>query len=242
MAERNLDLSTEEYETIASFLGYGNPSAGVWFIGIDEGLGQIDDKEARTNLKARAGFENTMDLRKAHLLLQRDRQTIDIELNPPPTRAWRWMARIMRAHEGNADWNDPKLAEEFVRQRLGRMNGTLNKSTFLTELSPIPARGASDKKWMLEFRHRVPDLDATLRIRKERLRELAESASLIFCYGNGSNRAPQFADLLGTEWQSLTSDISISRDSRRLLLPFFGFRKEKQLQAAVEELLIRGLL
>jgi hypothetical protein len=242
MVERNPDLSTEEYEAIASFLGYGNPSAGVWFIGIEEGLGQIDDIEARTNLKARASFEKIMDLHKAHLLLQRGGQTIDIELNPPPTRTWRWMAKIMRANEGNADWNDLKLAEEFVRTRLGRTSRNMNRSTFLTELSPIPARGTNDKNWMLEFKHSVPDLDALLRKRKERLRELAEGASLVFCYGNGSNRAPRFADLLGIEWQSLTSEISISRDSRRLLLPFFGFRQHKQLLAAVEELLIRGLL
>ena len=78
MAERNPDLSTDEYETIASFLGYGNPSAEVWFVGIEEGLGQVDSKEARTNLKARASFESTMDLRKAHLLLQRRGQTIDM--------------------------------------------------------------------------------------------------------------------------------------------------------------------
>jgi hypothetical protein len=144
----------------------------------------------------------------------------------------------MRAHEGITDWNDPKLAKEFVQTRLGRMN----ESTFLTELSPIPARGTKDKDWMLEFRRSVPDLGATLTKRKERLRELAANASLIVCYGNGSNRAPEFADLLCVEWQRLSSGVSISRDSRRMLLPFFGHWQQKHLLAAVQELLVRGLL
>ena len=34
-----LELSTSEVHSITGFLGYGNPSDSVWFMGIEEGLG-----------------------------------------------------------------------------------------------------------------------------------------------------------------------------------------------------------
>ena len=48
------------------------------------------------------------------------------------------MARIARALEGADDWADAADAADYVRRHLGRRDGT----TFLTELSPFPAREA----------------------------------------------------------------------------------------------------
>jgi hypothetical protein len=59
------DLSIEEVEGIVRFLGYGRPSAPVWFIGLEEGLGKMNSEDDRKNLKARASFETNGSRRLA---------------------------------------------------------------------------------------------------------------------------------------------------------------------------------
>jgi hypothetical protein len=72
------DLSPEEIGRIVNFLGYGSPSAPVWFMGIEEGLGNMNSQDISQNLKARATFESTMDLREAHIRLRERGRPIDI--------------------------------------------------------------------------------------------------------------------------------------------------------------------
>ena len=79
MAEANLDLSQDEIDKIVGFLGYGNPCAPVWFIGIEEGLGDANDADLSGNLHARGTFEEVMDLWRAHKLLREEGQPVDIE-------------------------------------------------------------------------------------------------------------------------------------------------------------------
>ena len=50
-----------------------------WFIGMEEGLGKMSSQDTVRNLKARASFEKTMDLREAHMRLQEGGRPIDIE-------------------------------------------------------------------------------------------------------------------------------------------------------------------
>ena len=94
------ELSAEEVGRIVNFLGYGRPSAPVWFMGIEEGLGNMNSQDISANLKARASFENTMDLREAHMRLRERGRPIDIENQPPSTQVWQWMAKIMLARQG----------------------------------------------------------------------------------------------------------------------------------------------
>lgn len=77
MAALRLDLPPEEIQRIVGFLGYGRISAPVWFIGVEEGLGGVSSEEAVKNLKARGGFESTMDLYEACLKLQEAGQPIE---------------------------------------------------------------------------------------------------------------------------------------------------------------------
>lgn len=142
MRESFPQMSAEELAKVINFLGYGSLSDSVWFIGIEEGLGEMGTGDANMNLKARGSFEETMDLYEAHRRLQRNENPIDIETKPPSTQVWRWIAKIMRARKGNSDWGDRNHAKEYVQYSLGRRGG----GTFLTELSPIPARRSKDKK------------------------------------------------------------------------------------------------
>jgi hypothetical protein len=236
VAEFHLDLSTEEIGVIVNFLGYGHLSAPVWFIGIEEGLGKMDSDDAIKNLKARGRFENPMDLLKAHLKLQEGGKPIDIETKPPSTQVWQWMAKIMRAYNGQKDWRNLTSAKEYIRFRLGRYDG----ETFLTELSPIPAGNASDKEWMKLFRKLDPELDGKIKQRKYELQRLLEenSPTLVICYG--SKRADEFARLLDVKWESVCPGICASSDARHLLLPFLG--NGQMSHAVVEQLLLRELL
>src|ERR1700679_419842 len=92
--------STEELDRIVGFLGYGNPHQSVWFIGFEEGLGDMTDQDTWWNLKARGQFKPLMDLYEAHLSMRQRGQPIDISREPPTTQVWRFAAKIMRAREG----------------------------------------------------------------------------------------------------------------------------------------------
>jgi hypothetical protein len=231
------DLSTEEVGGIVKFLGYGRPSAPVWFIGFEEGLGGMNLEEALENLKARAGFEKTMDLYEAHRLLKKGGEFIDFKKKLPSTPVWQLMAKIMRAHDGHKDWKDIKPAKEYIQSRLGRCDG----DTFLTELSPVPAGKATDKTWKALLSERDPDLDSKIKQRKEKLKKtLKENCpSLVICYGQ--RRADDFAELLEIEWHAASPKVCKSGNGKHLLLPFFRYDQMAG-HSVIEDLLHSGLL
>jgi len=193
----------------------------------------MSSQEVRDNLVARGHFRETMDLREAHLQLRSRGLYIDLEKSPPRTQVWRWMGKIMTAYFGSSDWEDPKIARDYVRFRLGRKGA----ETFLTELSPIPAFRSADRNWFNWFNKRVPDLKRRLKRREDELFARSRS-SLVLCYGLG--QADKFARFLRTDWQNVSPEIRRSPDSRYLLLPFFGNGHMRR--NVVHELLERGLL
>jgi hypothetical protein len=223
VAEIELRLSTDEISRIVGFLGYGRPSAPVWFIGIEEGLGLADSEEAVSNLKARTSFDPVMDLRQAHLRLREKGRVIDVEQKKSFTQVWEWMGKFMRAHHGNQDWKEIGPAREYVRRSLGRFDG----ETFLTELSPVPekrVKKSKTKTFMELFKECDPTLDSKIKRRMRALQQalLESDPPLVVCYGMGRGLPKKFAELLGVEWLIHPADICRSPDSRRLLLPFFG--------------------
>ena len=238
MTDINLSLSTGQVHRILGFLGYGNPSAPVWFIGIEEGLGEMTSEDTMANLIARSSFDETMDLREAHLRLCGQGKAIDIENKPPTTQVWKWMAKIMRARGEHEDWCSTELANEYIRFRLGRHDG----ETFLTELSPIPSKKGKDKTWSKWFVKQIPDFSSRIMCRRERLRQILDknNPTLIVCYGIGGNLPGQFADLLGVKWGSVCPRVSASEDRKRLLLPFFGVGQMRR--EVIQALLTHKLL
>lgn len=211
-------LSPEEIARIAGFLGYGEPADSIWFIGKEEGLGDMDEDDAMKNLRARATFDSIMDLYRAHLRLWEKGIPIDFERKIPRTQVWKFMAKIMRARDGHKTWNDKVEANDYIRSQLGRSGG----QTFMTELSPIPASSKTDEKWMQMFERLDPQLARKLEDREENLKRLLKQCSprLVICYG--LPKAKDFAKLLCIEWEPFNERILKSADSRCLLLPFFG--------------------
>jgi len=243
MGKLVLDLSPEEITGIVSFLGYGNPSARVWFIGLEEGFGESSDEEAHNNLKPRSRFESIMDLQEAHLHLNEKERPINIETKQTFTQVWLYMAKIMLAINDRNEWSNNttnrkmalEQAKDYVRFRLGRKD----MDTFLTELSPIPKRRSNDVDWLSAFRHRDDNLDRKIENRTTQLKLLlrANNPPLVICYGN---RATEFAELIDTNWHSITPKISRSANGNCLLLPFFGFGQMSH--AVIRTLLEKELL
>ena len=128
------DLARDAIANILGFIGYGNLAAPLWFIGLEEGLGGMDNADIATNLVARGRFDETMDLAQSHMTLVERGRPYDLSQRDRFTPVWLWMARFARAIEGAPDWQDLELAKKYVRNRLGRSDG----STFFTYGSPIP--------------------------------------------------------------------------------------------------------
>jgi hypothetical protein len=228
------DLSPQEATRIATFLGYGNPAAPVWFIGFEEGLGKMSDDEAMKNLKVRGGFDSVMDLREAHMQLLEEGKPIDIEIDPPSTQVWRFMAKIMLARAGCKDWHTSKAAKEYVKTKLGRKGG----DTFLTELSPIPKGKSSDTRWMAELVKCYPNLEAEMGDRREELKKQLLKTPQVICYGE--SRRMEFEALLQVKWRPVFLGARSAIGSNHLLLPFFG--QGHMSNCLIERLLDSGLL
>ena len=94
-------------------------------------------------------------------------------------------------------------ARMYIQYQLGRSND----NTFLTELSPIPAAKTTDQSFMSWFRENDTELEVKITRRRDELNRMLKEnpQSLVICYGygNGGDRAHEFAKFLGVEWQSV---------------------------------------
>ncbi|MGO9266421.1 MAG: hypothetical protein ACLQBA_16330 [Candidatus Binataceae bacterium] len=237
---RGPDLSRDELRRIVDFLGYGSEAADIWFVGLEEGLGQTDGGDALINLKARGKFYPVMDLVDAHLRLIERGEVIDIQRRNSFTQVWTWMAKIVRAREGANDWQDLEKAKDFVRYGLGRATG----NNFLTELSSIPSRRVNDKSWYKWFQGRIDDLDERLALRRKKLCQLLRTSqpSLVICYGSAGKNWNRFSELFDIDrWETMASGIqsAMCSKSRCLMLPFFG---QGHMKGEIIEALLRSRL
>jgi hypothetical protein len=128
------------------------------------------------------------------------------------------MSKMMLARKGKSESERQNLeaVRQYVRHNLGRSVG----ETFLTELSPIPSKKASDKMWIALFNELDPGLGTKIKERRKALKEiLGKETKLVICYGK---RPDDFADLFEIKWHEVAPDISTANDSRFLLLPSLG--------------------
>jgi len=216
-------LLPEEAGNVVAFIGYGDPNARLWFIGINEALTNMTKEDAEYNLKSRSRFLPIMDLKDAHTTLKERGKLMDIAQQQSFTQTWWWMARSALAfYEGNS-WVDTEKARKYIQNELGRFN--CKRKTFLTELFPIPSASVGDTTWDSFVRQQCPHFDTKLSDRSAELTKLIAAAkdrdTLLVCYGSGQSKRSQFANLLNVEWQpTVIADAYVS--GRCLLLPFFG--------------------
>ena len=228
-----MTLSTDQVKSLASFIGYGNPHAKLWFVGAEEGLGgAMTPEEVSVNLLARSEWNAVMDMHAAHQTLRERGQFIDISRpRRGSTTVWQFMSKIARAFEGACDFMDGDRATEYKRTRLGCNDG----NTFLTELLPFPSQQSARPTDLANFGNEK-DITGYLAERERKQLEILPSGATVVCYGFGKRK--QFANRFGIEWQECSLPVrSGSRPDHRvkffkaakaatqnkfILLPFFG--------------------
>jgi hypothetical protein len=222
-----LKLTADQEKSFLSFVGYGNLSAPIWFIGLEEGVDGQSNDDIQHNILARCEFGTTMDLDVAHRKLLSKGRSIEIEnrqsLSKIP-QPWWWMARIVGARTGSHRPCDRDSVERFVRAKLGRIASQKSwDGTFLTEMSPIPRRSLKDTRHKDLINQKNANVQRFIDLRAKTIRENAQRAELVVCYG--WTKRDEFKSLLGIfDWQRPLPDSKIekSADGRCLILPFLG--------------------
>src|SRR5690349_821498 len=129
-----MKLADQQVRSLCAHMGYGDPSAPLWFVGTEEGLGGATTQaENDRNLLARCSWAPVMDMHEAHLTLREKGCPIDIsQPRAGHIGVWQWIAKIARAFAGQCDFETVDGANLLIRspQGLGRSGG----ETFLTEL------------------------------------------------------------------------------------------------------------
>jgi hypothetical protein len=210
--------SSPDVSALLSFIGYGNPTARLRFMGVEEGLGgALVNGEAWENIWARCGWTSIMDMYWAHLTLREQGQPIEISRpRKGSTTCWRFMARIARAVDGHADYLDATKAVEYVRTQLGRTGG----GTFLTELSPVPARRSGRPDLPQIFVSSASNKELLAARHQQQLELLHRTVGITICFGWGMRDA--FASHLGVEWRPIAERLACSEDNLTFLMPYFG--------------------
>jgi len=127
-----MTLSTELVEShMNTFVGYGNPAARFWYIGMEEGgnseAGFVNKRLNAWHTRGRATFEDLMEYHRS----------IDLySFFDPPRKlqtTWKQLIRITLVAEGRPF--DTEAIREYQALRLGRRDG----ETALLELFSLPA-------------------------------------------------------------------------------------------------------
>ena len=140
---KNITFTDSEVEKLLSFIGYGDLSAPIWFLGMEEAGG------GEENLRYRLRFDSIEDLYLGHKKLGITKHHEDKRLIQP---TWRGMCVIMLALRG-IDVNREEI-RNYQSQHLGRFGD----ETFLLELMPIPKPNVS--AWGYEgFLPQFDDID-----------------------------------------------------------------------------------
>lgn len=209
-------------ELLKAFRGYGNPSARIWFLGMEEGAPK-DEKRLDREVEKRMNFRPIMGLDEAHELLDRRLGSIETRLSS----TWIWMARFARAIiDQSDDWIDLEKAKRYVIEELGQ----LEKKTFVTDLLPLPAHNNSIFPYKTLFIRRK---DYEEKVIPERIKMLQDMIAeykprYVFAYGKKYREHYRFL-ANASEWKIVKDagskdpiEFSGGRDTTFLLLPFFG--------------------
>jgi hypothetical protein len=166
-----------------------------------------------------------MELQAAHLSLREAGRPYDLTKRTKFTQVWVWAAKIARSLGGAADWQHVERAKNYIRFRLGRLDG----QTFLTNRSPIPEKGGNDgRPWRTYFEGRLPPgmLDVMLTRRHQMLRSLIDThrPRVIICHGEprSAHRALVLNGQVVPNDQSRIEQYDLADGRHVFICPFFG--------------------
>jgi hypothetical protein len=119
---------------INSFIGYGCPQNKFWFVGMEEGGGDVMDKvHKRWQTWNARGQKQTEDLVDFSMLIGEGRWFQE----PYPLQAtWRRLIRFFLQYQNPGNYSIDQI-RDFQRNQLGRLNDT--ESPCLFELMPLPS-------------------------------------------------------------------------------------------------------
>lgn len=166
------------------FLGYGNLTAPIWFVGLEEGGGEdLTEIEQRVHAWAQRGSRPVEDLAAYHRSIGVTR-FFD---GPRPVlqRTWRALMLMLQAYR------TAPTDTEALRQMQARDFGASDGPMALLELLPLPSR--SKTSWIYEPLARdIPMLESRARyeatMRPRRIRQLRSliaqhTPQVLVCYG-----------------------------------------------------------
>ena len=166
-----VSISSEIFDRLVNFKGYGNPAGKYWFIGMEEGLERGGNLQHE--LEVRATWREVEDV---HVT----RSSLGLSMvGRHPT--WYAMARMALKLDGNEGWASPVFSKPYKEQRLGRLDG----DTFLIEVLPLPATRAHEWPYSAPFDTREEYEDAIRPGRLDMIRNLMgqHSPRIMFCHG-----------------------------------------------------------
>jgi hypothetical protein len=207
-----------DWNCIEHFVGFGNPSAIVAFVGMEEGLQR--DTELDADLELRSTYEPYMDLVAA----QGDLGVgTFFGPNAVTQRTWRPMCHLMLRRQGVAAPTNVRR-RRYQADELGRADG----QSLLTELLPYPHSDA--RQWLYSRFGRFhcrSDYEADLITRRQELlrNALAKgNAELVVCYGKHHWR--HFKGIFPTLAWSEDGPFEYGRtgNAKILLAPLFSSR------------------
>lgn len=217
-------ITKEQGEKLFRFLGYGNPNASYWFIGMEEGTSGDDEIQDNIDVRIRL-FDDVMDLHIAH-----DQQHLKwpiCEQSKYPS-VWVFMAKIVAALKGKSDWADTMKAKAYICEHLG----CAGQETFLAEMLPLPKRSAAKWPTIYETLFVTRELyeKAILAQRTEMLRTTIKSLQpqpkFVFCYGaTHYNSFKAIANVPPDQWAMVEGtriQVCKSGGITFILTPFLG--------------------
>jgi len=187
---------TPDWDRIEAFIGYGRLDAPVVFIGMEEGLADVN--ALASDLTLRSTFVPVMDLEQAHRGIVDGESLFSDSPRRQPT--WRVMADVMLHFEGrmfaNADGrSDARRA--YRAKRLGRSDG----DSLLTELLPYPHPKRSDWLYADRFASRENYVEKIWPLRRSLLTEVLGAATRRAIVGYGKGDWENFKMLFpGLKW------------------------------------------
>lgn len=123
-------------EFMASFFGYGDLSAPLWFVGMEEGGGEsIEEIEARLNAWSTGGKQELEDMAEFHASFGDASRFLP---NAPVQRTWKELMRLALLARGESD--ELEAIREHQISAFGRSGG----QAALLELMPLPKRSLRD--------------------------------------------------------------------------------------------------
>lgn len=221
-------LTRDHLDRLLAFKGYGNPAGRFWFLGMEEyGAATVDALTRRAK-----EYREIEDIACVHTNMTKLRPT------------WATMSKIVLRLNGDPNWSARQAFRAYQRDELGRHG----HETFLTEVSPLPARSTAHWPYRQfwpgreQYRRQVfPDRFAMLRGLFEQHRP-----PFVFCYGKAYWQYLQNGVFHDVRFMPMCSGklmVGTAGRSTIVLTPFFTYyaMTNDLIEAMARELEANGL-